>query len=105
MVLLMAMKEGGAGIVGSELDIRLRLRIHQNDIFDDAAADSPAGVGADSRGGAGAGAASGAQWRAEAAKLETVAVQMKWMIIETLVDELQAVTPAPFERNRTGVGI
>jgi hypothetical protein len=74
MVLLMAMKERGSGIVGRKLDFRASLRVDQHHILDDAPniiLRRPL--------------RRSAQRDAETAQLKAVAVQMKRMVVQALV--------------------
>ncbi len=82
MVLLVAVKESRARIIGGKLNLNLRLRIHQNYILDD-----PMGL----------------QVPSQPAQLETVPMQMNRMIVGAVVLELQPVTLTLMKRHSVGI--
>src|SRR5580700_6013545 len=86
VVLLVTVKQGGAGIVRGELDLGAGLGVDQNDILDDAANVGRRRLSSDR------------ERLPQPAELKTVPVQMQRMIVDTLVDELQAVALGEFER-------
>ncbi len=83
MILLVAVEEGCAGVVGGELDVGFGFGVDQDDVFVDAAE----------------------VWRAgKAAQFETVPVQVDGMVIAAGVFEDEAVALAGFEERAFDVG-
>src|ERR1700722_9420091 len=89
----MTVKQRSARIIGRELNLRTGLRVHEQHIFDDAANILLRR------------ALLGGQTRTETANLKTMAVQVQWMVIPALVDELQSIAPASDERCCSRLGI
>ena len=94
MVLLMTMKQRGAGMIGRELDFRTGLRVDEQDILHDAAqfigGRCPSGI---------------REGYPETAQLEAVAVKMQRMVVGTPIDELQTIASAALERRDPGIRI